>query len=212
MATKYDIRRVVLRVSAILLLGVVLTYVNGWMCWAGAWKPFHPSEITWGTSQLVWPTIWPRDVPEDWPDRPDQVGHWSRGGSSVSVGMVNNPEDPLFLTSFRHGWPIPAIAGEYKSTLDIGEEWSCAVDLASLGIESRGYVGTWAPLCPAFPGFLVNLTLACASIIAVFVVARLVRRNYRRQRGLCERCGYQISGGGCPECGHGLDIRQQVRV
>ena len=50
------------------------------------------------------------------------------------------------------------------------------------------------------------LGLAGALIIGAFFVIPLVRRQARRQRGLCVVCGYDVSTGDtrqsrCPECG-----------
>jgi len=55
-------------------------------------------------------------------------------------------------------------------------------------------------------GFLA-ITLICAAYPTVTFIRGPVRRRYRRRRGLCSQCGYDLRGnttGVCPECGLSL--------
>lgn len=63
------------------------------------------------------------------------------------------------------------------------------------------------PLMPLWPGFAINTLFysACvATLWLAFATTRhaVNRKRRRRARGLCESCGYDITGlTQCPECG-----------
>ena len=55
---------------------------------------------------------------------------------------------------------------------------------------------------------LVGIVIGCGPFIAAvgFFIYRMIRRSIRlrrRERGLCEKCGYNVTGVKyhCPECG-----------
>ena len=49
--------------------------------------------------------------------------------------------------------------------------------------------------------------MALFAILPAIKVSGWIRRDYRRQHGLCQRCGYDLRGsaGRCPECGPQLE-------
>jgi len=59
------------------------------------------------------------------------------------------------------------------------------------------------PLRPAWPGFAIN-TLLFALVISIPFFISAWRRSWRRGRGCCPACGYDLRArpdDGCPECG-----------
>ena len=61
------------------------------------------------------------------------------------------------------------------------------------------------PLRPVWPGFLGNTVLYAVVAMGMIGCSWFVRRGYRRWRGRCIACGYDLRGDldrGCPECGH----------
>ena len=63
----------------------------------------------------------------------------------------------------------------------------------------------WLPYLPIWPGFAVN-TLCYGAILwlVLAVLPATLRRHFRRKRGRCLKCGYDLRGDldkGCPECG-----------
>jgi hypothetical protein len=60
------------------------------------------------------------------------------------------------------------------------------------------------PLRPLWLGLLANTGFYGVILWAMWFMPGAIRRELRRQRGACVRCGYDLRGGGltsCPECG-----------
>lgn len=53
------------------------------------------------------------------------------------------------------------------------------------------------------------LAIIAATVIALFIAARLMRRQRARRRSVCPACGYSWDGlpeaGACPECGQAFE-------
>ena len=59
---------------------------------------------------------------------------------------------------------------------------------------------------PIWSGLVINTILFALIIWLLTLVPPAVYRTFRRKRGLCIKCGYDLRGtseGGCPECGLG---------
>jgi hypothetical protein len=57
---------------------------------------------------------------------------------------------------------------------------------------------------PMAVGFTAGSVFYGATVLGLGVGAARGRRFWRRRRGRCQRCGYDLrglSGGACPECG-----------
>ena len=78
-------------------------------------------------------------------------------------------------------------------------------------IEWRDFVGPYAPVSSTpVSGWQVrvplwSVILACSAYPAIAFIRGPLRRWRRRKRGLCIKCGYDLTGnvpGACPECAH----------
>ncbi len=60
------------------------------------------------------------------------------------------------------------------------------------------------PLRPIWPGFGINTLFYAAILWPVILGPFALRRHFRRKRGLCVSCGYDLRHAdheACPECG-----------
>jgi hypothetical protein len=153
-----------------------------------------------------------------------------------SAALAANSEHALVMvndlcTRIRAGWPCLALEGERWMAADRGEginpfdanvreisdiyhhRWLAPVKLGGprMYIQNSGTATCYPrllPLRPLWPGFAIN-TLLYAPIIWLLLFAPLaLRRVIRRQRNLCERCGYPRGPSTiCSECGASLPCR-----
>ena len=75
---------------------------------------------------------------------------------------------------------------------------------APLPAAASGWIDAPFPLRPIWPGFVLDtLCFALLWWLAINALHSL-RRHARARRGLCPRCGYNLTGAtdACPECGH----------
>ena len=123
----------------------------------------------------------------------------------------NRVQSCLFVRNGQLGVAHGVFAGHRIPGIDImilsgswgGFEWE----------ERRGYIGPEA-LIPNAPVYYVGrrakvplwfVILACSAYPAIAFIRGPLRRWRRRKRGLCVKCGYDLTGnvsGACPECAH----------
>lgn len=67
----------------------------------------------------------------------------------------------------------------------------------------------FVPYHPRWTGFAASTALYATPWILLLVAPPILRRHLRIKRGLCIRCGYDLSGSGgvCPECGRTNDAQ-----
>jgi hypothetical protein len=109
------------------------------------------------------------------------------------------------------GWPLPCLYGRYVATESKSGVQVESASGAIVLMRTVAYSGPWStvqtdvamPLVPQSPGFA-----ACVALygLAAFVLARAprwVKSWFRRRRGACATCGYDLRGTPerCPECG-----------
>lgn len=73
---------------------------------------------------------------------------------------------------------------------------------SSHGPENRRLV--CLPLLPIWPGLAINTATWGVAWAIGLTSASLLRRGWRRRRGRCPKCAYELKGhfsAGCPECG-----------
>jgi hypothetical protein len=66
------------------------------------------------------------------------------------------------------------------------------------------------PYAPVWGGLVADVLLVYATLVWLMWAVGLTRAWWRRHRGRCEACGYDMAGigrGVCPECGHERDPR-----
>lgn len=130
-------------------------------------------------------------------------------------GWVGLPDPPPasasgftdhYEISDGYGWPLPALGFHFHGR---GRGNTTTGDVVG-GIElSPRATGGWydpraLPLTPIWPGLAVDLAVATALMILVLDGFRTIRTTFRRRRGRCASCGYDLRGlahSRCPECG-----------
>lgn len=113
-----------------------------------------------------------------------------------------NPKWVVFEDA--RGWPMRALSCQQRRFS--GPSGYVVLDGLDLGRRPsfRAPPRIALPLRPLWAGFTVN-TVFYAALLWLPVGGRLaLRRFFRRKRGLCINCGYDVRGDfvqGCPECG-----------
>lgn len=107
------------------------------------------------------------------------------------------------------GWPLRCMQGGYRlhsPSPAMGANGSPAQVISSMNLSDQPGSLRLLPLSPMILPFLGNVLLYSAAWwLLLFGVFR-ARRQFRRERGCCLRCGYDLRGqeeSGCPECGWG---------
>ncbi len=151
-------------------------------------------------------------------DRVRQESIWidrALRGAGLDLVIVKREQPAEIVHLYRAGWPFRAMQGESRPTTAGKPEYAWAVPLSSkvtlraeLVVVKAKVLTSLAtrvvPLRPVWPGFLGNTVLYTVVAVGVIGCAWLVRRAYRRWRGRCIGCGYDLRGDldrGCPECG-----------
>ena len=118
----------------------------------------------------------------------------------------------VFQKTQACGWPCAALTWSWYTE---GPDPSAPVltELRS-GIRAGGQSpGMFAPekvlpLRPVWPGFAVNTFFYSVLLWLPYGGPSVLRRQIRRRRGRCPKCGYDLRGdlaAGCPECGWGRE-------
>lgn len=109
------------------------------------------------------------------------------------------------------GWPM--LAGWYSATVSYpptGQAFGAAGGIylkpAPGGRARYAHTLRALPLRPIWPGLLVNTAFYAALWLVALGAARMARRTWRRHRGRCTVCAYDLAGligqtRTCPECG-----------
>ena len=138
---------------------------------------------------------------ESWYDEGDPFDVfplWSRGGG---LEDLLNPGEKVIVAV---GWPFRSLKCEYVQPLDSKEfaiSGGIALNSERLGVQRA------LPYEPILAGLLANVAAMMVVSIACECAARGLRTVYRRRRGCCVACGYELRGRpeteqhGCPECG-----------
>ncbi len=107
------------------------------------------------------------------------------------------------------GWPFPALSCVYYGGVGIGpNQAGLGPPDIDWGIELpwSGTVVSWRalPYRPVWAGLTADTVIFAAFWMVLSLMVVFFRRLFRRQRGLCPRCRYDLRGlqhGRCPECG-----------
>jgi DNA-directed RNA polymerase subunit RPC12/RpoP len=126
--------------------------------------------------------------------------------ASRSRDRRTEPYKENSLTHVSAGWPWLCLEGERRTINAKTTDWQLAV-LPSLP-GANGMRGSHTPLQPRWPAFISNTAVFAAFALALVMFAMAGKRSYRRCRGRCVDCAYDLralpSADGqirCPECG-----------
>lgn len=145
----------------------------------------------------------------------EMLSSWTDAGQSIPA----LPTMPAFVMSRTCGWPFESLYGEmivlpysafddvmsrppadserilFHYSILVPESWS------EKGLEGLPYP---LPSYPIIAGFAGNtLIYAVIAWLGLFLLSQ-ARRVFRKRRGRCPACGYDMRGtpdGTCPECG-----------
>lgn len=160
---------------------------------------------------------WPVRVPGYWPAVPDR--HWVEGSRFRHEHIAHHGEmwrdrdvspmegNQFTVIAVTSGWPMRALSKQYwhERTDGAYRRWitgGLRLPEWTWRWQGRNAYGTPIVSRPLWGGFAVN-TLFFGFLAWVFVATSgQMWRWRRRRRGLCVKCGYDVSGlARCPECG-----------
>jgi hypothetical protein len=129
-------------------------------------------------------------------DAPGIVGVWA--GNPDAIGPTSGPSEPPDVQQW----------GPYPWTDEIIRLGS-REDIARSGSPWYGPIrSTNRTLHPGVSGWYIRSPFWLPAVLFVVplvpILLRGLRRRHRLRRGLCEKCGYDLTGnisGVCPECG-----------
>ena len=133
---------------------------------------------------------------------------WSQRsfGSTIEVDVRDNGSlyitgDEHIIATLRIGWPCRCLSARAEELNDV---WSKRGPMVPLVARNDLALRPELPLCPVWPGFLVNTVFYALILFPLVQIPFVLRRLIRRRRGRCPRCAYDLRGEfdvGCPECG-----------
>jgi len=94
------------------------------------------------------------------------------------------------------GWPLTSLTS--PSIVD-----GLHVTHLPAGVSFGG--DAWLPIEPRWFGFMANSAMYGAALSGFMLVPAVIQRGWRRRRGLCTTCAYDLRGAEherCPECGN----------
>jgi len=145
--------------------------------------------------EKTWPNVRARELYE--------MGIFDDGGTYSGRRMY----------SIYAGWPSEALLGRqeiHPSGTETDFRLAFSVKKAVDGPTGPFQMWIAFPICPIWPGFVIDLLFYAAIWFGVFFGFTSTKRFIRVRRGRCPRCGYNLRGArveppaisaGCPECG-----------
>jgi hypothetical protein len=192
-------RRLAIRLAAFAVVGGALTVGVAWAIAAGGVEYFRhigdPCEIVDAPPSL-----------RPFAPRAMVIRHYDLGwSSSLSYALTDSAGNDATTPSFvsrRVGLPFECLALEYTLDWSLAKPWRRS---------ARGVVRLWddeiggeVPVIILWPGFALDTAFYGAVAFTLWSAPGFVRRRFRRARGQCPACGYDLSGAKlaeCPECG-----------
>ncbi len=212
-------KRCVVRVMVCVVVGVVVNVLVSWGCVSGHVAIATVLRVP-GAGTLPVDQSWPVMVPEDWPSGWRSFLRVTSFGVRYSVLSASREPVTYSVTELAAGWPVLAVSSyEWEANVFVTGRygrftplrvhpptWHWGVEVSHLmGAKLRGSWKTelWLPLRPVWPGYVINVAVYGVAAWVVVFGPGVMNRAWRRKRGLCAACGYEVAGivGVCPECG-----------
>ncbi len=196
-------KRRLTKLVVFLLLGAIVNVAVAWGC--AKWFDWIEMITLPPTQAKTFdPATWRLDnVPKSWPDKPSFALTRRTGWFLFTDQMESLDDEGVFiLHDFRFGVPTKSLAC-YKLLVSKKSTWTTSWRYASSHLGGDYPL----PLRPVWPGFAINTVLYAAMLWLLTLGTFTARRFFRRKRGHCIKCGYDLrgtSGGGgavCSECG-----------
>ena len=191
-------RRRVRRAIVCLILGSVMTIAVAWAC--AAWSPARRARGLYLTEQG------------------EGVHHWGFG-VTLDSEMWYEASDVKYRGTLTTGWPFPSLRATEWGLVVTETPWQ--MEQVDASIWRRGISLTRSqeplsydtkqrllPLHPVLQGFVIDTLFYAGLLGAVRLAQTALLRAFRRRRGLCISCGYDLAGITavvCPECGSPME-------
>ena len=231
-----------LGLSAVVQVGIVVM-PEGWYRELRGYPPDHwqsdllasPDHLLWSVDRvdagvfgdLVFAQMdrekvtWLRSHLDQMRDRSEDnsiLPEWSDFYDTYGTEVLGAEPDVIacFFEERAEGWPFRCVRGKRHALRTSGAQ----TGVRQHPLVRTGYIGLpgdiWIPYLPIWSGLALDLVVLALPWYVVFWVAGSGRRVYRRRRGRCGACGYDLAGldGGtaCPECGAVPRGREAVGV
>jgi hypothetical protein len=142
---------------------------------------------------------------------------------------VTVPPNARWLLSIKVGWPFFCLEGSIAFAPDGTETRQTLVPMTDLdlyGVPLPRFDGAPRGSRARFPdsevptgvnlfGLAANTLLGAAAWLLPLIGVGWARAMWRRRKGLCAVCAYDLRGQvspGCPECGSGREVAEGVKV
>jgi hypothetical protein len=203
------VRHTILKLSALLALGVSLNVLVSWSC--ALLSPLSESNN---------PLALTRQELRRWIDR-SPWPHKLRPGKTISSSSFGleyerlesaKPEPPFWhvARAVRSGFPLPGLTGERWSNFsgDPGTDdlhvFRYALNPDRLGFIDDDDSTRLLPWRPVMPGFLTNTIFYAGLLLLIRGVIRSIRGHRRFRQHRCPKCNTPLETNqenACPSCG-----------
>jgi DNA-binding transcriptional LysR family regulator len=124
--------------------------------------------------------------------------------------VLDSHDNPHYEIAEGRGWPWPAFMYRFSNTEGTSKQRAGPVTggFVLRPHSTSAWYDPWVlPWRPIAGGLMFDVLVHAALWWAVLCVPGPIRRRYRRRRGRCEGCGYDLSATSaarCPECGEAI--------
>lgn len=143
----------------------------------------------------------------------DLLPDWSAFHDARVTNLLSKHPDwtSCFIKEHAEGWPWRCVRGEQHAVDTRQYQRGQGLKLP----DRIGYVhltsDVWIPIDPIWTGLVLDLVVLALPWYAAFRTIGVARSMFRRRRGRCGSCGYDLTGLGahspCPECGALATVR-----
>ncbi len=143
--------------------------------------------------------------------RPEIIPYWSATQRRPGANVFDDPLGPWTL-EFAYGWPLRSGLAVVRRNIyeapgvrNRNNKFAIVTGIKILEKPSGEPLPyRTIPIRPIMPGFVANSLMYAAILWLLTLGPFTARRMIRRKRGLCIKCGYDLSHvehEACPECG-----------